>query len=178
MKKQKVFKIISLLLIVVGLLTPIFNFSKNKIDKHIEEKVLAQKIDNKEDYFAIIEVPKINLKKELYDINDKRNNVDKNILVHKTSKFPQNIILASHSGNSKKAFFKNLYKLQIKDSINIFYQNKIYEYIVEDIEEQNKDGELYIKDELYERLILITCSKNNNKTQVIYYSKLRSIKDI
>ena len=46
------------------------------------------------------------------------------------------------------------------------------------IEEQNKTGSLYIKENLNERLILITCSKNNSKTQMIYYSNLKSISDI
>lgn len=174
---MKKYKIIGILLILLGVLIPLISFSNNKIEEKRNEKIITKKIANN-DYFAIIEIPKIKLKKELYEINDKRNNVNKNILVHEYSIFPSNIILASHSGNRSNAYFKNLYKLQVKDIIKIYYQNKIYEYIIESIEEQNKTGKLYLKEDLSERLIIITCTKNNNKTQMVYYSKLKSISDI
>lgn len=173
---MKKYKIIGIILISLGILIPTIYFSSNKIKEKTNEKLIIEKIA-KNDYFAIIEIPKINLKKELYEIGDQRNNVDKNILVHKNSIFPKNIILASHSGNRKYAYFKNLYKLKVNEPVKIYYNNQIYEYIVEEIEEQNKTGNLYLKEDLNERLILITCSKNN-KTQVIYYCKLKSISDI
>lgn len=178
MKKRTIIKVIGLLLIILGILIPLYSFSKNKLDQIKEEKLLVEKIENKKEYFAIIEISKIKLKKELYEINDTRNDVNKNILVHQNSTFPNNIILASHSGNKRNAYFKNLYKLKIGDKLSIYYQNKLYEYIIEDIEEQDKTGSLYLKEDLNERLILITCTKNNNRTQMIYYSKLKSIKDI
>lgn len=178
MFKKKKYKIISLLVLIVILLIPIFNSNIKEINKNKEEKLLVQKITNKEEYYAILEIPKINLKKEIYSICDKRNNVEKNILVHENSNFPKNIILASHSGNRSNAYFKDLYKLKIKDDITIYYQNKVYKYIIEEIEEQNKTGNLYLKEDLSERIILITCTKNNNKTQMIYYGKLKSISDI
>ena len=178
MFKKKKYKIISLLVILAILLIPIFDSSIKVINKNKEEKLLVQKITNKEEYYAILEIPKINLKKEIYRIDDKRNNVEKNILVHENSIFPKNIILASHSGNKGNAYFKDLYKLKLKDDITIYYQNKVYKYIIEEIEEQNKTGNLYLKEDLNERIILITCTKNNNKTQMIYYGKLKSISDI
>lgn len=174
-KKKKL--LISFL--VVFLCTVIFlsSFSINKINAYKEEVSLEKKIKSNKEYYAIIEIDKINLKKELYDINNSKNNVNKNILVHKNSIFPDNIILASHSGNSKNAYFKNLYKLKKDDKVKIYYQDKIYEYIIESIEEQNKTGKLYLKEDANERLILITCHKNN-KSQIIYYSKLKRIRDI
>lgn len=177
-KKSKKFSLlISFLLIFIGLIIPLSSFSINKVKEYQEEKILVNKINKNQNYYAIIDIPKIGFKKELYKINDPRNNVNKNILVHKNSIFPSNIILASHSGNSSHAYFKNLFKLKIKDKVKIYYENKIYEYEINEIEEQNKTGKLYLKEDLNERLILITCHKNN-KTQVIYYSNLKSIKDI
>ncbi len=178
MFKKKKYKIISLLAILAILLIPIFNSRIKEFNKEKEEKLLVQKITNKEEYYAILEIPKINLKKEIYSTDDKRNDVEKNILVHENSIFPQNIILASHSGNRSNAYFKDLYKLKLKDYIIVYYQNKVYKYIIEEIEEQNKTGNLYLKEDLNERIILITCTKNNNKTQMIYYGKLKSISDI
>lgn len=174
---MKKYKIIGVLLILLGVLIPLISFSNNKIEEKRNEKTITKKIANN-DYYAIIEIPKIKLKKELYEISDKRNDINKNILVHEHSTFPNNIILAGHSGNRNNACFKNLYKLQVKDIVKIYYQNKVYEYIIENIEEQNKTGKLYIKEDLNERLILITCTKNNNKTQMVYYCKLKSISDI
>ena len=165
------------LILLLGILIPLSSFSISKIEDIKENKILVQKIKNNEKYYAIIEIPKIKLQKELNEITDKKNDVNKNILVHKNSKFPDNIILASHSGNNKHAYFKNLYKLKINDHIKIYYDNKIYEYTIQKIEEQNKTGKLYLENQLNERLILITCSQNN-KNQVIYYSKLTSISDI
>lgn len=175
---KKLIRTIGLLLILLGIIIPISSFSIYKLAKNKEEKLLVKKINNSDEYFAIIDIPKIELKKELYDINNQENNVDKNILVHKSSSFPNNIILASHSGNKSNAYFKNLYKLQYKDVVHIYFQNKLYEYIIEDIEEQDKTGNLYIKEDLKERLILITCTHKNAKTQTIYYAKLKSISDI
>ena len=178
MFKKKKYKLISLLVLITILLIPIINSSIKEFNNHKEEKLLVQKITNKEEYYAILEIPKISLKKEIYSINDKRNDVEKNILVHENSIFPKNIILASHSGNKGNAYFKDLYKLKLKDNITIYYQNKVYKYVIEEIEEQNKTGNLYLKEDLNERIILITCTKNNNKTQMIYYGKLKSISDI
>lgn len=175
---KKLNKIIGISLVSIGLILPISSFTISKLEEQKEEKILVQKIANNEDYFAILDIPKINLKKELYDLKDARNNVNKNILVHESSNFPKKIILASHSGTGEHAYFKNLYKLKENDIIKIYYQNKIYEYIINEIEEQNKTGKLYLKESYYEKLILITCTKNNNKTQIIYYSNLKSITDV
>lgn len=151
-----------------------FSFEKVNINRNlsIEEKELV-----KNNYFALLEIPQINLKKELYNINDKKNDVNKNIYVHPTSIFPNNIILAGHSGNTKYSYFNNLKKLKTNDIIKIYYENKIYEYKIKRVEEQNKTGTLYLKEDKAERLILITCHLKHN-TQMIYYSYLANIKEI
>lgn len=169
--------LVSLVIVFIIVLFFISKDNINKIAEYHENKISEEKIKSKSDYFAIIEIEKINLKKELYEVNNPKNNVDINIFVHKNSIFPNNIILASHSGNGRHAYFKNLFKLKKEDIIKIYNQGKVYKYIIEEIEEQNKTGKLYIKNSLDDRLILITCHKNN-KSQVIYYSKLVSIKDI
>lgn len=174
----KLNKLIGISLIVVSIIVPLSYFTLSQLKDKKEERVLVQKIANKENYFAIIEIPKLNLKKELYHKSDKKNDVNKNILVHESSEFPKKIILASHSGNGSHAYFKNLYKLKVQDTINIYYQNKIYEYQINEIENQSKTGELYLKESNSENLVLITCTKNNNKEQTIYYSKLLRIIDL
>ena len=141
-----------------------------------DQKIISEKLSNKT-YYAILDIPKINLKKELYPLNDPQNNVNKTLYVLKESLFPKsdtksNIIIAGHSGNGKNAYFKNLYKLNIADLIKIYYQNILYSYQIKEIEYQNKVGTLYLKEDYSDMLTLITCTKGNKKTQTIYYAEL------
>lgn len=177
MKKSK---IIGFLLILFSLSIPLFSFTIEKTKMRVEEKEIEKKISQKEKYFAILEIPKLNLKKELYPKNDSRNQVDISILVHEASVFPNEnnknskIILAGHSGNGKNAYFKNLYKLKEQDRVKIYTNGYLYEYEIKEIERQEKTGELYIKEEKGHTLILITCTYQDKKTQTIYYAKLKN----
>lgn len=77
------------------------------------------------------------------------------------------VILASHSGNGRNAYFKNLHKLELKDKIYLDYNNNKYTYEVSLIYDEIKDGMLPIK-RYYDRdeLVLITCK--GKKWQTIY----------
>ena len=123
----------------------------------------------------ILEIPKINLYQEFYPNDKEKNNVDKGIQVIETSKMPNqksNLILASHSGSSKIAYFKNLDKLNINDIAFIYYQNKKYKYIITNIYDVEKTGYVDIKrNKNKQTLTLITCKKNTNK-QTIYIGYL------
>lgn len=174
----------SITFIVIGVITLLSTYSIETIaETKIETKMakeVEQKIEEKK-YFAIVEIPKINLKKEIYEINKQENDVEKNIYVHNSSVFPDksggNVILAAHSGSAKNAYFKNLYELSKNDIVNLYYKDKIYEYKIDEIEYQNKTGKLYLKPKV-NNIILITCTKNNKKTQTIYYASLKNIKKI
>ena len=142
----------------------------------INEKKVTEKLAQN-NYYAILEIPLINLKKELYPQSSSNNNVNKNVYVHPESIFPNNsnssnIILASHSGNGLNAYFKNLYKLQIGNKVLIYYHDNLYTYEIKEIEYQAKTGSLYLKKEYDNMLTLITCTKNNHETQTIYYASL------
>ena len=119
-------KLIGLIFIIIGISIPLYILSDNKVKEITYEKRVENKLINKEEYFAILEIPKINLKRELYNLDDEKNHVDKNILIHKNSTFPSetksNIILAAHSGFGANAYFKNLYKLKINDEAIIYYE--------------------------------------------------------
>lgn len=128
------------------------------------------KTDN--NYLAILNIPKINLYKEFYDYESPLNTVEKNIEVIEKSKMPDikngNLILASHSGNSNIAYFKNLDKLKLKDLIFIHYNGKKYKYIVENIYDVKKTGYIEInRNKNKTTLTLITCKKNTN-LQTVY----------
>lgn len=126
-----------------------------------------------------IEIPKIDLKKEVYPNDSIKNNVDKNIQVIKGSSMPYvdggNFILASHSGNSSIAYFKRLDELNYNDEFYIYYKNIKYRYVIGDIYDVNKTGYVEIKrDRSKNSTTLITCKKGTNM-QTVYIGYLVSI---
>lgn len=131
-------------------------------------------------YVGILEIPKINLKKGFLNINSKYNTIDYNVTVIKTSTYPDvdkgNFILAAHSGTASISYFKNLYKLKKGDKANIYYKNKKYTYKIVKIYDQPKTGKLSIyRDYSKTTLTLITCTKDNKKTQTLYILELTKV---
>ena len=153
--------------------------NNKKVDNLIEEEIKhnnVEKINKENSYLGILSIPKINLKKEFYNINDSRNDVNQNIMLLKESTMPDTlggtIILAAHSGNSYLGYFHDLDKLIINDEIDIYYQNNKYTYIVSKIYEEDKDGDISFNKNISENyLVLTTCSKNSNKQLVILAKK-------
>lgn len=137
----------------------------------------TKKNNNPYKYVGILEIPKINLKKGFLDVNSKYNSIDYNVTVIKTSTYPDvdkgNFILAAHSGTASISYFKNLYKLKKGDTANIYYKNKKYVYKIVKIYNQPKTGKLSIyRDYSKTTLTLITCTKDNKKTQTLYILEL------
>lgn len=138
---------------------------------------VATVINNKdEEYFAILEIPKIKLVEGFYNVNSKENNVNKHVTMLKESTMPSKdgsiIYLAAHSGTGYIAYFKNIDKLSIGDAINIKYQDKTYSYSINDIYELPKNGTISVNHNIHENyLVLTTCSKNKNM-QLVITSKL------
>jgi len=179
---MKINKIIGITIITVSILMPIIYFIKLEKDIIKYRNNIVTKIDYHSNYYAILDIPKINLKRELYSICDENNDINKNILVHEKSIFPDsdnsNIILASHSGSGSIAYFKNLYKLKTNDKIYLYYNDYLYEYKIIKIEYQQKTGKLLVNNYKGKMITLITCTKNSNKLQTIYYAKLNNSKKI
>lgn len=128
-------------------------------------------------YLAVLEIPKINLKRGLYDINNALNDVEKNIEVNKSSNMPNvekgNFILASHSGLSFQSYFNKLENLTKNDKIILYYKNIKYIYVVDNFYDIQKTGKALIKrDKSKSTITLITCKKNEEK-QIIYIGYLK-----
>lgn len=161
--------VISICLIILG-----FSFKvNNKYEKYIIEKKeidsinnFIEKKDNELNYYAIIEIPKINLKRGINE-ND---NVNKGIVI--LSNDINNIILASHSGNCDKCYFSSLDKLDVNDLIYFYYDNIKYIYKIDDITLKEKNT--FKLDYLKDTITLITCSKNNENMNIIIIGKLIS----
>lgn len=155
-------------------------FNEEQNEETIQEEVFAE-VENKKvdetnyDYIAVLEIPKINLKRGLSQ--DKYyNNVNRNVEILKGSTMPNiskgNFILAGHSGSGRVAYFRNLNKLTIGDISYIYYGGIKYTYKVNNIYDIEKTGTATITRDLNKTtLTMITCRHNTNK-QIVIISEL------
>lgn len=129
------------------------------------------KYDMKYKYTSLLDIPSIDLKRGVLDINDKYNNVKYNIeLIREDNNA---IILAAHNGNSYNSYFDDLYKMELGDYINYYHNGKVYKYIYSESYEVKKNGYVDIyKDNGKKAIILITCKKNSNDAQTLYIGYL------
>ena len=130
------------------------------------------KSTNSLDYIAVLKIPSIGLEKGLVAKDSYYNNVNRNIKILDESDMPEqengNVILAAHSGNGRTAFFKNLDKLQIDDTVSIFYNGYEYKYRMINTYDVEKTGSVEItRNAQKSTLTLITCRHNTNKQIVI-----------
>lgn len=200
-KNKKNWSIVSVIvssLFILGGITCLFvdwykDYRLNKIDSNsveiffeeetpiatteeIEETKTTPEVIN---YIAVLEIPKISLKRGLVDINSRKNNVNYNIEILDPSDMPNitngNLILASHSGSGRVAFFRNLYKMEIDDYSYIYYENEKYTYQVTKIYEEDKDGLITLKrNKDKTTLTMITCSQTNKTKHIVVISEFVS----
>ena len=104
-------------------------FYKSNEDKEIASQITEETEGQSEqpeesdtytdDYIGYLTIPKINLNKGFVDKRSSENDVEKNIMVIEGSTYPDvergNFILAGHSGTGWKAFFNELYRLNVGD---------------------------------------------------------------
>lgn len=129
------------------------------------------------DYYFILNIPKINLSEKVYEYNDKNNDVNKGIFLAKEynfNSFNGSLILASHSGNSSISHFKNLDKLDKDDIVSIIIDNRVIYYKIVDIYKIQKNGKFKYSNE-NETIYLVTCDKKNNKKQIVFKGKIIKI---
>lgn len=131
----------------------------------------------KVEYDAILKIPSISLNQYLYDKEDSRNNLDERLIFLESSTTPDkeggNVIIAGHSGFGDIAYFKNLYKVKLKDKIYLTYHEKEYIYEVIKKYKVPKTGEVeVIRDPNDKVITLITCY--GPKEQIIIIGKQKS----
>ena len=125
--------------------------------------------EENDEIIGTLTIDKLNLSKNIYNINSSHNNVEENVTILNDD--INLIVLAAHSGPGYIAFFDDLEKLELNDTINLTYNNKNLVYIVTNIEEQTKDGTIEINKTNKQRLILTTCSKKDKNKQLVITSK-------
>lgn len=197
--KSLIFEILGFLILSIVLFVNIYYFVINektvikediKIEEYIQEtntelventdaektKEETKQETPKIEYLMVLEIPKINLKKGLNNINSKYNNVSYNIQILKESSMPDvengNLILAGHNGSSSVSFFRNLEKLKKDNDVFIYYNGFKYRYKIDKFYDVNKTGKVSIKRESKTSITLITCKKGTNDKQVVYIGYL------
>ena len=145
-----------------------------------EEENKTQNYQDIESYIGYLEIPKIKFRRGFYNIDSKLNTVEANIEIIKSSEMPDvtngNLIIAGHSGTGWKAFFKDLYKLEVGDEAIVTYAGINYKYKITNIYKEKNTGTVSIKRN-YDKttLTLITCTKDDSSTQTIYIAELYTV---
>ena len=144
-------------------------FEKKKV-KYMEIKSYKNN-----EFIGIIEIPKINMKRGFVNPYSNHNNIRENIEILKPFMMPNEknstFILAAHSGNSHISYFKDLYKLEINDTVYVYFNNKKYEYRIAKYYEEEKNGNITIHDSSDNKKLVLTTCKSFNK-QLIYIAYL------
>ena len=160
--------------------TEIYNVNTTEVESTDEDQETEQTYTDIESYIGYLEIPKIKFRRGFYNITSKLNTVEANIEIIKGSDMPDvtngNLIIAGHSGTGWKAFFKNLYKLEVGDEAIVTYAGINYKYKITNIYKQKNTGTVSIKRN-YDKttLTLITCTKDDSSTQTIYIAELYNI---
>lgn len=147
--------------------------SKEEIDENNEEEVVKKETSETGsiDYTAVLEIPSINLKKGVVDNTKNFNSIRYAISVDNSSSYPNhygNFIMYAHSGNSNMSFFRNLNKVNINDSVYVYYNGIKYLYKVIDKHDIEKTGKAVVKSTTSEKYItLITCNQERKGYQVV-----------
>lgn len=198
-RKNKIIIIICLIIMVISIFIGLYP-SLSKKEKEVKEDELVQEFIDKnddvktttkseeekqekhieEDYLMVVEIPKINLRKGIYNINSKNNTVNKNIQIMKESDMPNKdkgmLVLAGHNGNSRVSYFDRLNELNKEDKVYIYYANNKYTYEISNMYETEKNGTITVKKEREKTVIvLISCKKNTKDKQLVYIGNLINI---
>ncbi len=149
------------------------SMEKDKINSTFKNIVEYKNVEER--YTSILSIPKINLRKGIYDIDNPKNNIEENIMIDKHSIYPDNdksnVILIAHSGVGKKAYFDNLKELDNDSLIEFYYNHTKYVYMIDNIYSTLKTGKINLKyDQNKKAITLITCRDEN--IQVVYIGYL------
>lgn len=150
----------------------IFNFINILDYKFINDVYLNEVVDD--EMLLEIYIPRINLRKFVYNIDSSKNFVDYNVELLRESKLDKNLyFFASHSGGGSGSFFDNLVYLEKGDNIWINIDGNSLEYIVDNIFYIDKTGYFDVKyGSSGNKLFLITCSLEYITKQLVVEAKL------
>ena len=141
--------------IIASIILSVLGTSNNEI-------VIPKYNVNKEQEIMTIVIDKIIVNNKIYSKNSKLNDIDKNVIILKESDYPDKengtVLIGGHSGTGPLAYFARLGELELGDIVKIFYEDNEYDYRVDNISKDNKDGKIRIDYSIKKnRLIIYTC---------------------
>ncbi len=140
------------------------------------EQPQNEKVQSNTSYKAILEIPKISLKRGIVDATRNFNSINYAISADLKSNYPNemgNLILYAHSGNSSVGFFRNLDKLDLNDKIIVYYNGIKYTYTVTNKHDILKTGKAKVISSKNDKYItLITCNKRRKGYQIVIEGRL------
>ena len=143
------------------------------------EQPQKEKVQSSTSYKAIIEIPKISLKRGIVDATRNFNSINYAISADLKSNYPNemgNFILYAHSGNSGVGFFRNLDQLNLNDKIIVYYNGIKYTYTVTNKHDILKTGKAKVISSKNDKYItLITCNKRRKGYQIVIEGKIKGI---
>ena len=121
-----------------------------------------------------IDIPRIKLRRNVYNIGSDLNNVDYNIELLDSSNIDNDLyFIASHSGSSRASYFDDLVYLEIGDLIGLKNDNNIIIFVVRDMYYIDKNGSFDVSYNINGgELFLITCSLKYINRQLIVRGEL------
>lgn len=183
--------IFGLIIIIIGIIVGIIPLFLKEINLEKENTKVKEYINNtsnkinvspKNDILLVLEIPKINLKRVVYNLDSELNTIKKNIEIMKESSLPNidngNVILEGHNGDSSISYFNKLDKLSEFDLAYIYYQGTKYIYSIDKIYDVEKDGDVeVVRDKDKNTLTLITCKSNTQDKQLVLIFYLKEKED-
>lgn len=159
--------------------------STSVVEVEEQEEVIVEEIKEEKqdstfwvDYKAILEIPKISLKKGMVESTKNFSSINYAISIDKSSNYPNeegNFIVYAHSGNSKIAYFRNLNKLNVNDEVFVYYEGVKYSYQIINKYEIEKTGKMeVIRDSKRKLITMVTCISNTNKQVVLIGEQINS----
>ena len=160
--------------------------STSVVDVEKQEEIIVEEVKEEKqdstfwvDYKAILEIPKINLKKGMVESTKNFSSINYAISIDKSSNYPDeegNFILYAHSGNSKIAYFRNLNKLNVNDEVFVYYEGVKYSYQIINKYEIEKTGKMeVIRDSKRKLITMVTCISNTNKQVVLIGEQIEEV---
>lgn len=86
-----------------------------------------------------------------------------------------NVVIGAHSGNTGYAYFNEIDKLEIDDEIILYYNNKKYVYLVEEVKEVKDTEVSVLNNQDKSMLTLLTCKINDSSKRIVVISILENI---
>ncbi len=126
----------------------------------------------------IIDIPSINLKATVKLADNDFKNLDDGLVYYKYNDYKNKIIIFGHSGIGYGTYFNRLDELTFNDNVYLYKDKLKITYAVDkiyDIKSTNID--ILYNDEK-ERLLLITCKKNDKNKRLVVNLSVKSVKTL